>query len=219
MRVLSKCYAPIRRLYLKNLFRVNDKNVTIFSNNCIGGFLYKDMNVSYLSPTVNLQIPLDSFFKYVNNYEYYNSLPLMEGDASQFQDDFTRMDGKKITFPCAWLGDVKILFQHGKSYQDEKEKWEKRVSRINKDNIVVVCWAKKKLLTNDVLCDFSKIKYKKVLITDENVDWPDVEVIKIPKGKNWFDRSFFRLYFEKYNWRRFFNNPSPKKRNETRNHC
>ena len=204
-KISSKIYKTLHKIDVRHRFNIKNKDVTIFSNNCIGGFLYKNLNTQYQSPTVNLQIPLHSFFKFVNNYEYYLNCSLREGDASLFQDDFTKVGGKTITFPCAWLDDIKVLFQHGKSFDDEKQKWIKRSGRIKRNNIVVICWAPRKLLTDDILNEFSKIKYKKVMITDDDIDFKDVVTIKMAKGKNWFDRGFFRPYFEKYNWKKFFN--------------
>ena len=53
--------------------KVNISDVTLLSQNCVGGVIYHDVNQKFLSPTVNLYILPKDFIKFVNNLDYYLS--------------------------------------------------------------------------------------------------------------------------------------------------
>ncbi|EHH1935591.1 DUF1919 domain-containing protein, partial [Vibrio parahaemolyticus] len=55
MRIVKRIKNEIlHRLRIKelNLSRVEDKNFTIISQNCIGGSIYKDLSLPFNTPTI-----------------------------------------------------------------------------------------------------------------------------------------------------------------------
>src|SRR5574344_971827 len=93
---------------------LKNENFSIISANCVGGVFYHDMNMRFLSPTVNLFFYPEDFIKYVNNLQAYNELtPDISFD-------------EKLGYPVGKLNDIKIYFMHYKSCEEALCKWEER---------------------------------------------------------------------------------------------
>ena len=130
--------------------KVNISDVSLISQNCVGGVIYHDVKQKFLSPTINLFILPKDFIKFVNNLDYYLSLtPKVEM-------------GKD--YPIGTLGDVKINFMHYSSPQEALEKWEERKQRINFDKIFVLM-VERDGFDDEDFNDFLKLKYPKILFT------------------------------------------------------
>lgn len=110
-------------LIIRRTFR---KNITIISSNCIGTRLYQSARKEYTSPTVNLWINPTDFIKFTENLNFY------------LNENLTEFTDPEKNYPCAKLADIRIYFQHYKSFEDAKEKWEERKRRICMDNILVI---------------------------------------------------------------------------------
>ena len=78
-------------------FLLKNKNITIFSNNCLAGFLYQKYGLKYLSPTIGANIEPSHFIKFCQNYKYYISLELEE-TLEYNQDWFSSIGGVKSIF-------------------------------------------------------------------------------------------------------------------------
>lgn len=48
---------------IKDRRRLSNKNFTILSTNCIGGVMYHNLNLKFLSPTINLWISPHDYIK------------------------------------------------------------------------------------------------------------------------------------------------------------
>ncbi|MBF7066806.1 DUF1919 domain-containing protein [Campylobacter volucris] len=85
--------------------------ISIFSNNCIAGFLYHDYRMEFLSPTINLQLSPIHFIKFCSNLDYYLSLEIEEIKIDhKILSLFKDLGGKDISFPVGKLGDLIIFF-------------------------------------------------------------------------------------------------------------
>lgn len=148
--------------------KVNISDVTLLSQNCVGGVIYHDVNQRFLSPTVNLYILPKDFIKFVNNLDYYLSLtPKVEM-------------GKD--YPIGTLGDIKINFMHYSSPQEALEKWEERKQRINFDKIFVIM-VERDGFDDEDFNNFLKIKYPKILFT-RNEKYISDNSVYLKKFKN-----------------------------------
>lgn len=201
--LVKKIKSRLKRNFLEKKFSLL-KNKTIFSNNCLASFIYQDLKVEYLSPTIGVQIPIIDFCKFCKNVSHYVKQNLIEGDSKDFETVFKNVGGDNINFPCAFLSDIKIMFQHEKTFEEAKEKWARRLLRIKKDTIVIM-WVHSFELCPNLINQINSIIFKKIILTDckkmiENDDW---YFLKIPKGKEWWqqDKNGIR-YFEKLNWRK-----------------
>lgn len=128
---------------------------SILSQNCIGGVLYHDMGLRFLSPTVNLYFTAADFVNFILNLEHYLTLePVMEWDE---------------TYPIGRLEDVTIHFMHSETCLEARQDWERRKARLNRDKILVLCTDMENF-TEEVFAQWQKIPYPKLLYT-ANAAW------------------------------------------------
>lgn len=146
------------RLHRKRLQRtiaravdgVKAEGVTLLSQNCIGGVLYHDLGLPFLSPTINTFIPEPGFVKLAQNPRHY-----MEQGISMSWGG---------TYPIGVLDDVQIHFMHYDTCQEAKAAWDRRKERINWDKIVVI-GTDRDGFDEAVYEQWKKISYPKVLFT------------------------------------------------------
>ncbi len=128
----------------RNRRRLKNRNITIIASSCNGGVIYHDLGLPFLSPFINLWIMPDDFIKLMKNLEEYLSF------------DLVFMDMKEKMYPVARLNDIYLYFQHYKTEEEAKSLWEKRLKRINFDNLAVflliVMGAVIKLFSNLMNC-------------------------------------------------------------------
>lgn len=119
-----------RRAYLsRKRARLRVSGFSIICSNCIGGVMYHDLGLEFLSPTVNLTISMPDLIKMAGDLRWYMDQPLVELDLGE-------------PYPVARLGEgdsaVQINFLHYDTFQDAREKWEERKRKINYDRVVLI---------------------------------------------------------------------------------
>ena len=73
-----------RKIWLSKLRKkIKNKNFTIISNNCTAGFIYHDLGLKFLTPTINLFIRTDEYITFANNLEYYLSCSLIQDKSKK----------------------------------------------------------------------------------------------------------------------------------------
>ena len=85
--------------------RLKNRDFTILSSNCNGTFMYYDMGLRYLTPTVNLSMSMDDFVKMAGNPKWY------------MEQEFTELE-QENGYPTGQLGDIKIYFVHYKTFEE-----------------------------------------------------------------------------------------------------
>lgn len=132
--------------------RLKRTDFTIIASNCCGTFMYYDMGLPYLSPTVNLSMSMGDFVKLAESLPWYM--------AQEFVP--SKEEGK---YPSGLLGDIKIDFVHYDTYEEGAAKWEERKKRINWDNLFFV-GVEKDGCTYELIRRFDQLPYKhKVIFT------------------------------------------------------
>jgi uncharacterized protein (DUF1919 family) len=122
----------VKKHYLKNnLNKLKGEGFSIISSNCWGGILYKDFNIKYQSPFVNMFIYTPCYIKLLENLNYYLKCELKFISASKYIE-------KVPDYPIGLLGDIEIHFIHYSNPIDVLRKWNERTERLNYDNLVVV---------------------------------------------------------------------------------
>ncbi len=147
------------RLYKRRKYRrLKNKEFTIIGSNCTGAFMYYDLGLKYLTPTVNLMIEMNDFVKMAGNLEWYMKQELVEGTEEE-------------KCPVGLLGDIKIHFIHYKSFAEGAAKWEERKQRIRRDNLFIV-GSEKDGCTYETIKRFDELPYEnKVIFT--HVEYPE----------------------------------------------
>lgn len=114
-----------------------DSNFTIISNNCWAGSVYRWFNLPYLTPTAGLYFYANDYNRFLSNLKYYCSLELEEVSLKFSKHRNTQIKRKQEHVPIGRLDDVEIIFLHYPTFQEAKEKWERRCSRICWDHLIV----------------------------------------------------------------------------------
>lgn len=148
----------IRYLLLKK------HDLSLVTNNCIGGKLAHDFGLRLNSPTVNLQMTPEDFVKFCYHLDVYLSMELQEVKQVDkvCSDKFKNVGGDEISFPVAKLGDIHLFLQHYDTFESAVECWKRRVSRLNKSNcyfILVTKYEGHIKAVNDFLVLPKKINY------------------------------------------------------------
>jgi uncharacterized protein (DUF1919 family) len=129
---------------------LSNPQITIISQNCIGGVLYHDLHQQFLSPTINLFIPAPDYMKFVKDLRKYLSLPLQ-----------MRWDEE---YPIGYLDDIEIHFMHYETCHQARQAWERRCQRIRWDRILVLS-TDRDGFTNTEFEQWKQLPYCKVLFT------------------------------------------------------
>lgn len=191
-----------RELYkmMKRKELYNNK-FSILSSNCVGTFIYCDLGLPYLSPTINLSIGMDDFVKLVGNPKWYMEQKLIQGNSEAEE------------YPVGLLGDIKINFIHYHTFEEAVEKWEKRKKRIEWDNLFII-GTERDGCTYDTLRRFEELPYKnKVIFT--HVKYPEFSSAYYIKGfekkgelgtiTNFKEQFWRRRYMEDFDYVAFLN--------------
>ena len=189
-----KEYKAKKRLGLKN------SNFTIVSSNCCGTMMYYDLELPFLSPTINLNIGMEDFVRMVENLPWY-----MEQEIVEVKE--------KSSCPIGMLGDVRIGFIHYDTFEEAIQKWEDRKKRINWDNLFVVGTERSGCNLKTVK-RFDELPYKnKVIFT--HVEYPEIASAYYIKGfeeedemgvlTNYKDTALKRRYLDDFDYVSFLN--------------
>lgn len=102
----------------------------MITNNCIGGVICHNLNMPFLSPTVNLWIPAEDYLHFLEDLPYYLNCPIEE------------IHEEGITYPIgAMYKDtevVRLYFMHYDSFESAVEKWNARAKRVRFDNLYII---------------------------------------------------------------------------------
>lgn len=132
--------------------RLKAAGFSILATNCIGGVMYHDLGLEFLTPTVNLTISLADLIKLAENPRRY-----MEQSFAEIPEPGP--------CPAGMLGDIRVNFVHYDSFQEGVRKWEERKGKINWDKIVLIA-TDRDLSDGGDLRKFDRLEYpNKILFT------------------------------------------------------
>ena len=148
-----------KKLNRANAKRLTNSNISIDSMNCIGGILYHDLGLQFLSPTINLYMRAEDFIKFCEKLDDYLSIDCMTEcfDAS--------IKGNR-KYPVAFLGDLILYLVHYPSVAQAQKKWKERKQRIQKDSIVLIA-TDRDGMTNELKDRFERLPYRKVMFVHQ----------------------------------------------------
>lgn len=147
--------------------RIKNKDFTIIASNCCGTFVYYDMGLPYLSPTINLSMGMDDFVRLAGNLKWYLEQEFVEAERTE-------------NCPVGILGDIKIDFVHYDTFEEGALKWEERKKRINWDNLFFM-GVEKDGCTYETIKRFDELPYEnKVIFT--HVRYPEFSSAYYIKG-------------------------------------
>lgn len=118
-------------------------NVSIISQNCVGGVLYSLFGSLFASPTINLVIYDEDFVKICENPKHYfgiDAVPLLEANSKE---------GKG--HPLIIIDDIVVHAVHYKNCAHACEAWNRRRKRFNFDKYVIIAMAWDLHYRNDLI--------------------------------------------------------------------
>lgn len=155
-----KVYMKIKNLNPRKYELIN-KDFTIVSNNCFGGFIYQKLNLQYKSPFIGLFILGPDYIELLENFcELINlDMIFINPKDSKYKDYLIKMN-RYDKYPIGKLGDnVEIHFLHYKNEKEALNSWNKRLKRVNFDNILFK-FSDGDLSDSSLIERFDKLKFK-----------------------------------------------------------
>lgn len=176
-----------RRNYIKFTAKIRRKKIkkmdfTIISNNCWGGFIYQSYGLEYNTPTIGLFFMAEDYIKFISDIKEYlkKEIKFIEPNKSHSYE-LIKSKSNFGTYPIGCLGDVEIHFLHYKTQDEAKEKWERRVKRINYNKILYK-FNDQNACTEDLLKKFVELPLEnKICFTCKEYNLKNTICIKQPK--------------------------------------
>jgi uncharacterized protein (DUF1919 family) len=150
---------PIKRkiVVVNNRRKLKNRDFTIISDNCWGGFVYQRFGLEYKSPFIGLFLTAPDYIKLLSNLHYYMNLNLRFIEKSQYEQHLKNKN-LTINYPVALLDDLEIHFMHYESKQEAMEKWKRRTDKIMWDNLFFKM-GERELCDKSILKQFDQLQY------------------------------------------------------------
>lgn len=152
---IKKIIGNANRIGLKN------RDFTIISNNCWGGFVYQKFNLKYRTPFVGLFIFAPDYIELLENFDSLinEEISFIDANNSKYKEELIQ-NNTFNKYPIGILGkNVEIHFLHYHSQEEAFSKWNERCSRINRNNLLIKFSDKDKCY-DELIFRFDKLKFK-----------------------------------------------------------
>ena len=164
-KVPRKVLYSVHKMNLRKQIQFTE--ISIISQNCIGGVIYSIIGQKFLSPTVNMFVEDDNFIKIVNNLEYYLSV-----EAKPLMEEFVDPINGSIRYPKICIDDIEMCCLHYKNCREAIEAWERRKKRVNYDKVFVIANSWNMHEDKDRIEQICRIsKYKTICFTYNKYDF------------------------------------------------
>lgn len=112
--------------------RLTCRDFTLITNNCLGGILYHQLGMRFLSPTINIAIFPEDYIAFCQDLAYYVGCRLVDVSAEM---ERPYPVGRLIPTDTEHRP-VTLHFIHYASFAEAAERWAARVGRINYDRLI-----------------------------------------------------------------------------------
>jgi len=122
-----------------NRFKIKQDDFTIISNNCWGTFIYKKFGLNYQSPFINLLIFAPDYIELLERFspDILNKISFIKHEDSKHKDELIKLNIYKNDYPIGILDNkYELHFLHYHSEEDAKDKWLRRVKRMNLNKLI-----------------------------------------------------------------------------------
>lgn len=190
--IYNKYYPPQILFRNRQRKRLQNREFSLLTGNCVGGYLYHQLGLQFTSPTINLMILNQDFKKMILNLKYYMSLtPVVYHDPS-----FPNV-------PSAIIDDVIIHFTHYDTADEGIRAWEKRKGRINYDNLYIII-SDIDLSENDII-DLQSAECKKIVVmTSKNYNYEHCLFLPAYQGQKHVGELLRKTIAGKWQFEHFF---------------
>ena len=154
-----------RQSYYQRKVKSVDSTISLISSNCWAGFLYHDMGLPFLTPTINLTFDPNDYLYFCQHLAEIKHAVLREDKTNEFN----YIVGT-LTFPDSQKK-IKIHFVHYSSFNEASDAFYRRVKRINFKNYI--CLFNVFNLTKNLANGFRQIPAKKICVFVNSEDGCD----------------------------------------------
>lgn len=155
--------------------RLTNHDFTIVSNDCWGAEVYRHLGVPYNTPFVGGFLFAPCYIRLLKDLRRYLTGPVEFTGVSRYESvNQERARDEAPAYPIAVLGgDVEIHYNHY-TEEEAREKYLRRVERMNWDNLFVKTCSGKELWTTELLEEFDALEYpRKLCLTHQ--EYPTVD--------------------------------------------
>jgi len=184
--------------------RLVNKDFSIISNNCWGGFVYQYYDLPYGSPFAGLFIYASDYIRLLRDLRSYlqEELIFIDPEKSKYRE-WACADPAFGDYPIALLKDIEIHFLHYHSLEEARDKWIRRVSRINFDNLFVK-FSDRDGCTEEMIAEFDKMNFpRKVCLTVK--PYPYISCFQMPNSPEPIPKDEWKVFLAHTNLTRFLN--------------
>jgi uncharacterized protein (DUF1919 family) len=133
-KIILSCVFGIPNFNWNEYLRLKSSNVTILSNWCLAGGLYKELGLQVKSPTYNMYCLGKDYLKFLRDYEYYLKQPMVEYIDDKYIEGTVGVES--FVYKGILGNDIVWNFNHNVSASEAIEKWNVHAKRINYNNVV-----------------------------------------------------------------------------------
>lgn len=123
---------------------------TIICTACIGGMISNNLGLRFMSPTINMWIMPQDIVKFLTNMDEYLNAEFVEDKTSQY------------SYPVGILKDIRVYFNHYKTFKEAVDKWNDRKTRIDRENLYII--TDDKFLTDEDIAALESVKCRRLII-------------------------------------------------------
>lgn len=174
MREANRLLTIWHRKTLKN------QDFCVVSNDCWGAEVYHYFDRGYNTPFIGLFLMAPCYVELLENFHLIHS-ELHFVSSSKYTQRNEQRHAKNNFYPIGILGkDIEIHFLHYSSEEEARSKWERRLERMNFENLFFKFDGAKDEATDELINRFCNLKYegKLCLVKVANVSQPEVVVCK-----------------------------------------
>ena len=115
---------------------LNNTDFTIISNNCWGGVCYEWFDLPKQSPTVGMYFFANEYIHFLANLKdlLMLDLEIVSSKESKYYSELISRGQNNVLI--GKLGDIEMTLLHYHDAKIAKEKWKRRVDRINWNNMI-----------------------------------------------------------------------------------
>lgn len=128
-----------RKMKFYRRFGLKNKSVAVISNNCTGGYVYQYFGLEYCSPTAGLFLTGEDYVKLCTDLKGYFSKGLVFISSENSKNKAMLCGSHNWgNYPVAYLGDIEVYFMHYRSKEEAEQKWKRRISRVDFNNLMLM---------------------------------------------------------------------------------
>ncbi|WP_287212528.1 DUF1919 domain-containing protein [Muribaculum sp.] len=151
--------------------------MSIISPNCFAGRIMQDLKLKYNSPTLGLYFMYPDYIEFLQNLRFYlTEAKIQFVEHSKYPLGDERRAKWSHWYPIGLLdGKVEIHFLHYNTEKEAAEKWYRRASRVNFENLFII-GMQQNLCTEKDIIDFDLLPYEnKIMFSTMPIPLPSNE--------------------------------------------